>query len=89
MTQLKREVLEASILGFESQKARIDAQIADVREMLNGTHQNGVMAEQPQPKTKTKKKRKLSPEGRANIVAAMKKRWAAKKAAAKRAAKNA
>ena len=36
----------------------------------------------PEP---SKPKRKLSAAGRANIVAALKKRWAAKKAAAKKA----
>ena len=36
------------------------------------------------PKPAKKPKRKLSAEGRANIVAALKKRWAAKKAAAKK-----
>jgi len=34
-----------------------------------------------------KKKRVLSAEGKANIVAALKKRWAAKKAAAKRSSR--
>lgn len=36
-----------------------------------------------QPRLKRKKKRKLSPEGRAIIVEALKKRWASHKAKAK------
>jgi hypothetical protein len=38
----------------------------------------------PKPPEPAKPKRKLSKAGRANIVAALKKRWAAKKAAAKK-----
>ena len=37
----------------------------------------------PTAKTKTKKKRNLSPEGRARIAEAVKRRWAAQKKAAK------
>jgi len=49
------------------------------------------MAVSPRSLTTTQKvtkraKRKLSPAGRAAIVAALKKRWAAKKAPAKKAA---
>jgi hypothetical protein len=55
----------------------IDAEISrlqQVRNLLAGTNSTGT----------PKRKRKLSAEGRARISAAMKKRWAQKKRAAKR-----
>src|SRR5579883_3213100 len=121
--KLNRAIIEAAIVGFESQKKDIDTQIAELRAMLSGgsaeTDATPVAAigkrkkfsaaarkrmalaqkarwskirgesETPAPATTpepAKAKRKLSKAGRANIVAALKKRWAAKKAAAKKAA---
>jgi hypothetical protein len=111
------EIIEAAIVGFEAQKQRIDAQIAELRATLTGApvvpaaepaaHKTRrkfsaqalkrmkeaqqrrwakVRGESAPPAATTpepaKPKRKLSKAGRANIVAALKKRWAAKKAAA-------
>jgi len=39
------------------------------------------------PKSKRRKKRKLTPEGRAKIAEAVRRRWAAQKAAEKKATK--
>jgi hypothetical protein len=117
MPTLSKLIIEAAIEGFEAQKLRIDAQIAELRAMLNG----GTVAPATKPKAVTAKrkmsavtlrhmregqqrrwakakaepaaplkvvfkaakpKRKLSAAGKAAIVAALKKRWAAKRAAA-------
>jgi hypothetical protein len=115
------EIIEAAIVGFEAQKQRIDAQIAELRATLSGgpapaaasageptAHKakrrfsaealkrmreaqqrrwakvRGESAPTPAKKAApAKAKRTLSKAGRAAIVAALKKRWAAKKAAAK------
>ena len=55
MPTLTREIIEAAIAGFESQKQRIDAQISELRAMLKGADST----------TETKggrRKRKLSPK---------------------------
>jgi hypothetical protein len=117
MPTLSKPIIEAAIEGFEGRKLRIDAQIAELRAMLNG----GPSAPAPEPKAVTAKrkmspatlrrmregqrrrwakakaepaaplevvskaskpKRKLSAAGKAAIVAALKKRWTAKRAAA-------
>ena len=122
--KLTSEIITAAIEGFEAQKARIDAQIADLRALLSGgstkpaaphttdsTPQKKrrkfspdairrmkeaqqrrwakVRGESEAPASVTglapvKAKRELSAAGRAAIVAALKKRWAEKKAAAKK-----
>jgi hypothetical protein len=120
--KLTENIILAAIEGFESQKQKLDAEIAALRAMLSGgstepaatpeaptlkrrkfsaaARQRMKTAQQlrwakirgesepPAPATPEapKPKRKLSKEGRANIVAALKKRWAEKKAAAVKAA---
>ncbi|MGD0777487.1 MAG: hypothetical protein ABSC05_32235 [Candidatus Solibacter sp.] len=116
--KLTNEIIIAAITGFESQKTKIDAQIAELRALLpGGSTQNAATPEAPTRKRKkfsaaarrrmkeaqqlrrakirgesespapattkpSKPKRKLSKAGKAAIVAALKKRWAAKKAEA-------
>jgi hypothetical protein len=112
MPSLTREIIQAAIDGFEAQKQRLDAQIAELRAMLTGSQAPSakepkagkarrkmspetlrrmregqqrrwakVKGESPEAEAKTAKpKRKLSAAGRVAIVAALKKRWAAKKA---------
>ena len=113
MPTLSKPIIEAAIDGFEAQKLRIDAQIAELRAMLNGgpsapakAPTNGERKMSPatlrhmregqqrrwaKAKAKPaaalkvvakayKPKRKLSAAGRAAIVAALKKRWAEKRA---------
>ena len=46
MPRLTTEIIEAAISGFEAQKQRIDAQIADLRAIMNG----GPAVEVVQPK---------------------------------------
>jgi hypothetical protein len=122
--KLTAEIINAAVEGFEQQKLRIDAQIAELRQMLHGGPTEAAAApkaptgkrrkmsvavrkrmgdaqrkrwaeakkeSEPSPVAPeaSKPKRKLSAAGKAAIVAALKKRWAAKKAATKSAAKQA
>jgi hypothetical protein len=116
MPSLTKEIIEAAIGGFETQKQHIDAQISELRAMLNG-RPSAPLTERKARKGRrklsrealqrmregqqrrwakvrgesaipsevasqaSKPKRKLSAAGKAAIVAALKKRWAAKKAA--------
>src|SRR5262249_43381366 len=78
LPKLPTEVVNAAILGFEEQKRRIDAQIAELRAMLIGAP-----AEVPEPHTAKKRgRRRMSAAGRKAIAEAQRKRWAAKKAEA-------
>ena len=96
--KLTAEILAAAIEGFESQKRRIDGQIAELRQMLDGSRTEPATASKPQKR----KRRKMSAAGRNAISEATKKRWAAfhaakeapkpaaaKKVARKKAAKKA
>jgi hypothetical protein len=75
-TKLTTEILYAAIDGFEIQKARIEAQIAEIRQLLEGAPAPAAVAdESPSPS----KRRKISKAGRAAIAAAQKKRWAESK----------
>ena len=72
--KLNAEILNAAIEGFEVQKGRIDAQIAEIRQMLAvGRTERGIAAE-PQ-----KRKRKMSAAARKRIGDAQRKRWAESK----------
>src|ERR1019366_3548381 len=62
----------AAIEGFESQKRRIDAQIAELKAILSGGP-----AETAAPEPTKRKRRKMSAAGRKAISEATKKRWAA------------
>ena len=71
--KLTAEIINAAILGFESQKTKIDAQIAELRAMLpSGSAQTAAT-----PVPKKRKRRKMSAAGRKAISEATKKRWAA------------
>ena len=69
---LTTEILAAAIDGFEAQKKRIDAQIAEIRQMLDGSRPEP--AAEPAP---TKRRRKMSAAARKRIAVAQRKRWAA------------
>ena len=74
--KLKPEIIVAAIEGFESQKRRIDDQITELRQMLEGGS-----AETAAVPATPERKRKISTAGLARIAEAQRKRWAAKKAA--------
>jgi hypothetical protein len=76
--KLAAEIIAAAIDGYEFQKTRIDAKIAELRAMLPGGPAKAV-ATPAQPK---RKRRKISAAGRKAIAEAQRKRWAASKKAA-------
>lgn len=65
-------LLQAALIGLQRVKADIDGKMADIRQRLGIEPAAGA----PTPKKARRKKRRLSAEGRANIIAALKKRWA-------------
>ena len=73
-TKLNPEIVVAAIEGFESQKKRLDAQIADLKVMLNGKHSASAAPELAQHR-----RRQISAAGRKRIAAAQRQRWAAAK----------
>ena len=74
MAQLTQGIIDAAIEGFQSQKRRIDEQIAELRALSNG-HAPRTESSTP-PRTK---KRGMSAAGRRAIAEAQRKRWAAAK----------
>ena len=74
--RLTKEIVDAAIFGFEEQKRRLDAQIAELR----GLFPNGHGTARPNPPTR--KKGGMSAAGRKSIAEAQRKRWAAQKAEA-------
>ena len=69
--KLTAEIIHAAIEGFESQKRRIDSQIDELRQLLNGgSAEPGAESGSPA------RKRKISAAGRRRMAAAQKARWA-------------
>ena len=73
--KLNQDILLAAIEGLVSQKQRIDAQIAELRQMLTGTP-TGTAATPEVPKGK---RRKRSAAARKRMGDAQRKRWAESK----------
>jgi hypothetical protein len=72
-------ILQAALLGYQQQLESVNAKIADLRRRLGGrTAPAAGMASTRSPQ----KKHRISPEGRARIAAAQRRRWAATKKAA-------
>jgi len=67
------DLLQAALAGYESQRREIEERIADIRRQLGNGRASSTL---PSKRGRT---RTMSPEGRARIVAAQKKRWAAAK----------
>jgi hypothetical protein len=80
--KLTAEILSAAIEGFEAQKRRIDAQIAEVRQMLTG----GRTEPTATPEAPKGKPRKMSAAARKRIGDAQRKRWAESKGTSQPAA---
>jgi hypothetical protein len=78
-TTMKKEedpgILQAALLGYQQQLDVINAKIAELKRRLGGrgAAPSAVSARPSQ------KKHRISPEGRARIAAAQRKRWAAAK----------
>ncbi len=71
MPKLTKTIIDAAIAGFEVQKKSIDAEIAELRAMLNGSAE--AVADQP---TAKRKGRKLSAAAIKRMSEAQKLRWA-------------
>jgi hypothetical protein len=69
IARLTNEIIDAAILGFEEQKRRLDAQLAELRAMRNGANETAPASARP--------RRKMSAAGRKAIAAAQRQRWAA------------
>jgi hypothetical protein len=67
--KLTDEILAAALEGYEAQKTRIDAQIAEIRNMLGGRHTAAAASEAGKPK------RKVSASARRRMARAQKLRW--------------
>jgi hypothetical protein len=70
--KLTPEILTAAIEGFEQQKLRIDAQIAELRALLPGGRTESAAT----PEGPKGKRRKMSAGARKRIGDAQRKRWA-------------
>jgi hypothetical protein len=71
-TKLTHEIITAAIEGFEAQKTRIDAQIAELRAVLTG----GVAAPATTPESPIGKRKRFSAASRRKMALAQKARWA-------------
>ena len=81
MANYTASLLEAALLGYQQRKAEIDAKMAEIQEQLKG---RGSAQSAPATGGETrsaaaprKGRRKMSAAGKAHIIAALKKRWAA------------
>ena len=83
--KVNTEVLTAALLGFEQQKKDIDAQIAEIRQVLNGESPIAATESTAAAQPTRRKRRKISAAGLRAIAEAQRKRWAASKAASKKA----
>ena len=72
-----RSLLEAALVGYQSQLEKITSAIADLQKRLRYAGAGGVPA--PVSKAPRRKKHRISAEGRARIAEAQRKRWAAAK----------
>src|ERR1700724_3522521 len=71
-TKVTNEIITAAIEGFESQRTRIDNQIAELRALLSGGP-----AETAATSDATRRKRKISATARRRMALGQKRRWAA------------
>ena len=72
-TKLTNEIIAAAIEGFESQRQRIDGQIAELRQMLDG----GLVKPTATPEGPTGERKKFSAASRRRMKEAQQRRWAA------------
>jgi hypothetical protein len=82
-----QNMLAMALIGYESEKKRIDERIAEIRAKL-GRGKGPKAAAPDAGATAPKKRRKLSVAARKRIAAAQKKRWAEHRKATGQASKN-
>ena len=80
--KLTDAIVRAAIDGFTAQKAHLNQQIAELREMLNGGPAKPAAA----PETAPRKRRKMSAAARRRIATAQRARWAKVRGESKHAA---
>ena len=80
--KLSPEIVNAAIEGFEQQKLRIDAQIAELRAMLPGARTEPAATED----TPKRHRRKMSAAARKRMSDSQRKRWAVSKGPAESSA---
>ena len=90
MPTVTNEIIEAAIDGLEAKKLRIEAQLIELRHLLNGKTvsaepKNGSESSHP----KTQVKRKLSPEAIERMRQGQQRRWAKARGESEPAAKTA
>ena len=73
---LTPEIITAAIDGFESQKRRIDNQIAELRAMLFGSPAETNTITEATPESSIRKRRKISAAARRKMALGQKARWA-------------
>jgi hypothetical protein len=73
---LTPEIITAAIDGFESQKRRIDNQIAELRAMLFGSAAETNTITEATPESASRKRRKISAAVRRKMALGQKARWA-------------
>src|SRR5262245_58811663 len=78
--RMNPEIIAAAIEGFESQKARLDEQISELRAMLGDKGMESIAAPH------NGARRQISAAARRRMAAGQRKRWAAAKAASAPAA---
>jgi hypothetical protein len=84
---ISKEIINAAIEGFELQKQRLDAQIAELRQMLNGgSAKSGEPDDASAPKLA---RRTMSAAARKRIGDAQRKRWASTKPKAEKPSRTA
>ena len=83
-TKFNNEILAAAIEGFQAQKQRLDAQIAELRQLLAGGSVQPAATPEPM-----RKRRKMTAAARQRMAEAQRKRWAAAKKEPTAAAKTA
>jgi hypothetical protein len=76
--QTDTPLLQAALVGYQAELARIKAAIADLQKRLGKVAQSNVPVNMLAQRTR---KRHLSAEGRARIAEAQRRRWAAAKKA--------
>ena len=65
-------LLQAALIGYESQRQKIQDKIDEIQRQLNGRANRGAPPMAGTPATR----RRMSPSARRRIAAAQKKRWA-------------
>jgi len=65
------ELLQYALIGYEARRAEIEAAMRTIRDRIEPSAKHRAPA-----KEAARRRRRLSPEGRAAIIAGVKKRWA-------------